>query len=331
MAEAQDTTRAGNPPDPGYRERYPWHAGNWTVLTRDFSRLPHALLLHGQEGLGKELFALRLAHTLVCAKPDAQAAACGECPSCLLFAAGTHPDLVVTKPIEDSAVITVDQVRTLGDFLALRPHTAARKIMILAPAQAMNQNAANALLKLLEEPPLGSVFLLVTAHVTRLPATIRSRCAPLVFRPPERSSARAWLAEHLETKDIEALLDGAAGAPLQALALASDEARSGRDGVTRDLEMLRVGEADPLASAARWKTLGTERCLRWAQDWAAETIRARMASGTKTNASETRHLFNFFDVLSNARYRATTPLDETLLLEDTLIYWYRLTNHDRLH
>ncbi|HSW52736.1 MAG TPA: hypothetical protein VLG93_05865, partial [Sulfuricaulis sp.] len=136
-------------------ERYPWHGALWSALARQFEQLPHALLLQGRPGLGKHDFAVQLAQALLCEQAR-DGMACGQCHCCRLFAAGTHPDLAGVGLVEDAKSIAVDQIRALGDFLSLRPHTAARKVVIISPAEAMNINAANSLLKLLEEPPLGS-------------------------------------------------------------------------------------------------------------------------------------------------------------------------------
>src|SRR5689334_184900 len=141
MAEAVEAQVAGAPPDPGYRERYPWHEQTWAQLARAPDQLPHALLLHGAEGLGKRAFAWRLAQYLLCIRPNG-AEACGACASCTRFAAGTHPDLLVIKPLGDAAIISVDQVRELRDFVVLKPHTSRRKLVLIEPAEVMNLNAA---------------------------------------------------------------------------------------------------------------------------------------------------------------------------------------------
>src|SRR5436190_21590742 len=111
MAEVAESA-SGITPDSGYSARYPWHEDTWARLTHDLSALPHALLLHGSAGLGKRAFAWRLAHSALCAAPGAQAQACGVCVSCRRFAAGTHPDLFPVSPIDESVIITIDQVRS---------------------------------------------------------------------------------------------------------------------------------------------------------------------------------------------------------------------------
>lgn len=311
------------------RERYPWHANTWSTLMRDLSRLPHALLLHGAEGLGKRAFAWRMAESLLCAQPGTEAAACGACVNCQRISAGTHPDLLYVRPREESLVISVDQIREMREFVALKPHTAARKLVLLEPTEAMNMNAANALLKVLEEPPSSSLLLLVTSRLARVPATVRSRCGLLPFRPPPEEETAAWLRQRGVTTDASLLLRHAGRAPLRALALVRSTDLANWDRLAEDLAALRTGAEDPLRCAARWKDFGTEQCLEWLQRHVAETIRAAMAPGSAPNSDEKRllrikDLFRYFDLVSEARALLAGPLDQSLLLEDALIGWVRL-------
>jgi DNA polymerase III subunit delta' len=324
MADVDVTERSGVLPHAGYGERYPWHVAPWDMLTRDLTRLPHALLLHGAEGLGKRAFAWRLTHAMLCADAGERLAACGRCNSCSLFIAGTHPDLLSIAPLEDSKVIAVDQVRDVKQFLALTPHTAARKIVIVDPADAMNLNAANALLKVLEEPPPGSLLILVTARPGRLPATIRSRTNAVAFRLPAYAEALAWLTEQGMT-DPKIHLAGAGGAPLRALANAGATSAPDFQQLQRDVEALRAGKEDPLRCAARWKTVGTKLCVEWFQRYVTTLIH----STGSTKIDDTfpfiiKDLFKFLDVISDIKFQLDSSLDETLMLEDLLITWCRI-------
>lgn len=328
MTDSEDTRASGAVPGTAYRERYPWHAKTWSALARDPARLPHALLLHGLEGLGKRAFAWRLAEWLLCHAADSEAA-CGACSSCRRFAAGTHPDLLHVRPPEDSRVIGIDQVRGMREFVALKPHTAARKVVLLEPAEAMNISSANALLKVLEEPPASSLLLLVTPMLARLPATIRSRCALVAFRPPVANEALAWLRQQGVDEDAQALLELAGGAPLRALSFARSSRLEDRRQLLKDVEGLQAGTEDPLRCAARWKNLGVEYCLEWFQRHVAQRIHAEALSAKAEtpkagNVSQVRDLFRYFDVLSETRAVADGPLDQTLLLEDILIRWSRV-------
>jgi len=307
-------------------------------LSRQFERLPHALLLYGRPGLGKYAFALQLAQALLCAAPR-DGVGCGDCHGCRLFAAGTHPDLALIGLVEEAKSVTIDQIRALGDFLSLRPHTAMRKVVVISPAEAMNLNAANALLKLLEEPPLGSILLLVSSHPARLPATIRSRCSRVFFKVPARSEGTSWLRSHAsgDTKP-EDLLALAGGAPLLANAMVQSGFAENRAQLLEDVATLSSGREDPVACAARWKNLGTGDCLGWFYSFVADLIKRRIAgenaelinpeaerfiaeSKSKLEISE---LYNFIDVIGQYYRQLGGPLDELLILEDILIRWVRI-------
>jgi len=145
---------------------------------------PHALLLAGSEGAGIDRMAASLAAGLLCDKPAADGSACGNCSACRLLAAGNHPDLLWLSPADAdetvgrkaSSQIRVEAVRQLIGTLALSPHHGAMRVSVIQPAEAMNAATANALLKVLEEPPPGNVLLLISHRPLRLLPTIRSRC-----------------------------------------------------------------------------------------------------------------------------------------------------------
>lgn len=217
----------------------------------------------------------------------------------------------------------MDQIRAIAGFLALRPHSASRKVVIIAPADAMNLAAANSLLKVLEEPPAGSVLVLVSSRIDRLPATIRSRCAAVAFGVAERSEAIAWLRAQGAARP-EAVLDVAGGAPLAALELERSDGLRDREEVLQLFEAVARGAEDPIRCAARCKAIGSGRSLGWIQDEIARRISVAMAGdgGSKKN-NWIRSLFDLLDLVSQARCLLETPLDETLLLEDVLIRWSR--------
>ncbi|MFQ6023294.1 MAG: DNA polymerase III subunit delta' [Acidiferrobacterales bacterium] len=320
---------------------YPWHCTQWAALTRDPMRLSHALLLRGQPGLGKYAFAKRLARALLCARSGQGLKACGLCKSCRLYAAGTHPDFAPIEPAEEGRAITVDQVRALVAFATTRPHTADRKVVIIRPADAMNLNAANSLLKVLEEPPLGNVLILISSEPAKLPATVRSRCQRVDFKPPSHQDAIAWLeAQSPDCPGVGLLLELAGGAPLRALELAEADFLRHRHELFADICALSGQEADPVSCAARWHRIGTVPCLGWLQGLIADLVKLAMASGESigvTNADlasdlhtmserlNLQRLYWFADTLAETRDLLTTPVDDLLLLEDILIGWTRLT------
>lgn len=223
---------------------YPWQGSTWSRLEMQGERLHHALLIHGPAGTGKLAFAERFVQFLLCESAGSAPKPCGACDGCRWFTAGSHPDFRRLEPealarraaAEDEAEspappaskgakpsqeIKVDQVRGLDGFLSLRSHRGRRRIVLVHPAEAMNANAANALLKALEEPQPGAHFILVSDRPARLLATMRSRCLAVPMPLPELELASAWLKEQ-GVPEAEGWLAFAGGAPLQALAYAAD-------------------------------------------------------------------------------------------------------------
>lgn len=252
-----------------------WQAGQWQTVfrARQAGRLHHALLLAGPPGVGKAAFAETLAGWMLCEKPRGETA-CGECRGCRQHASGSHPDCTVLSPDHEnrpalarypgqrcqydpkrktpSSVISVDQVRELHERLQASAHYGGHKIAALLPADALNASAANALLKLLEEPPDNTLFLLLSQRQSRLPATVRSRCQTLQFSIPPRELA----VEVLPAGDAAGLaLDLAGGAPLRAKALLAQEIGVVWTTVCTGLEGLLDGDAEPLQLTREWLKL----------------------------------------------------------------------------
>lgn len=320
---------------------YPWTRVRAQQMLQAADRLPHALLLAGPRGLGKADFAAHMAQMFSCERPDQAALTpCGNCQNCRLLAAGNHPDVRWVEPLEEGKAILIDQIRELADFLQLRPHIGRRKIVIISPAEAMNINAANSLLKLLEEPPADSVLFLASSDATRLPATVRSRCHRLAFAIPGRQEALDWLqaTAGFSTEQAQSLLNLGGGAPLRAQALGQEDFLTLRNELLDDVENLSVQRADPLACAARWKGHGARRCLDWLQGSVTDLIRISVAPPGEGAVNgdqrerlhvlqkrlDSKQLFRFLETISESRNLAGGPLDEQLLLEDILIRWTRL-------
>jgi DNA polymerase-3 subunit delta' len=203
---------------PDVSEPLPWHRGVWERLgeQRVAGRLPHALLLAGAEGIGKARFALALARLLLCAQP-ANGLNCGQCHPCRLSASGSHGDFCWLQPEQSSRVIKIDQVRQAISFVNQTASFGACKVVVLCPADAMNANAANALLKALEEPVPGTFLVLVCHRLQGVPATIRSRCQIDRLSTPAMEQADAWLRTLTEPEvDVAGLLALADGRPLAA-------------------------------------------------------------------------------------------------------------------
>jgi DNA polymerase-3 subunit delta' len=222
----------------------PWQSAQWAQLRTalDADGLAHALLVSGAAGIGKAWLLRALAARLLCHQPRA-GFACGSCKSCRLLGAGSHSDLLLVEPEEDSRVIRIDQVRRLIEFAARTAALGERKVILLGPAEAMNINAANALLKCLEEPAPGTHLLLYGHRPAALPATIRSRCQGLSLGMPPAGESADWLAERTGDRVLAvALLAAAGGAPLTAWALREADTLAQRQALQRALGALVEGK-----------------------------------------------------------------------------------------
>lgn len=282
----------------------PWHQGAAALLDRRLAdgRLPHALLLVGPPGWGEARFANWLALRLLelDVGQDAELIA--------------HPDLRWTRP--DGAVIKVDAVRELAAFAEGNPQVASRKVAVLEDAHALNRNAANALLKTLEEPPAGVHLVLVSSRPGQLLPTIRSRCQRIVL-PMHQSAAEEWLRQTVPTEALSDLLFEYGGAPM---AIAAAHAA----GVEPLLPLLRgVLRADPppgLADTLADRGLA-DVTARWYRHVAAGL--ARSPGLPELRDVPLRRLAEFERELAwvRAQLLASNSVNERLMADRLLFLW----------
>jgi DNA polymerase-3 subunit delta' len=203
---------------PAVSQPLPWQAQVWTRLSDQLTRnrFPQALLITGAGGVGKSRLALALSRLLLCHSPR-EGYNCGICAACELSRSGAHGDFRWVQPEGDSRVIKIDQVREAVEFANWTAGFGRRKVLVLAPADAMNANAANALLKSLEEPAADTHLILVGQRLHGLPATIRSRCQLLKLPLPPVEESLQWLDAVTGARDTsQSLLQLVQGRPLAA-------------------------------------------------------------------------------------------------------------------
>jgi DNA polymerase III subunit delta' len=240
----------------------PWHHEAWVQIQNQIlgDRLPHAILLQGLPGSGRRQFADALCAHLLC--ESEQDKPCGRCRQCLLYKSGNHPDVLVLEPEEKSKSIKIDQIRRLSLFVAQTSNQSnVTKLIVIKPAEALGQAAANSLLKSLEEPPGKTLFMLIAEPGTALLPTIRSRCQPVALAAASEEQALDWLQQHSSAAvdDLRAALHLVPGCPLVALTLLEQGLPVWRSGLEERLPELANGRLSAVELA---KLASTQPALR---------------------------------------------------------------------
>ena len=320
--------------------RFAWHQKSWEAVGRLVDRLPHALLIHGPAGIGKVAFAEYFTQFLLCESRTAGGEPCGTCDGCRWFLAGSHPDVrrvepeILAKRVPDedeapcqrsakpSSEIKVEQVRDLADFLALGSHRGRLRIALVHPAEDMNLHAANALLKGLEEPPPGAVFILVSHRPGKLLPTVRSRCIAVPMQVPETAAGLAWLAAQGLDNGAR-WLAFAGGAPLRALEYGRGQRR---EVILRMLAALGSGNASELAALVETRedlALMAEVLQKFAMDKALPSTQAtaagyRTVDSTAAQPPQMREWLAFARRMGRDRALASHPLNPKLFAAEML-------------
>lgn len=332
-----------------------WNQPMWERLVAEQARSNHALLFCGPTGLGKLDAAFALAHHLITANHP---------QSLSLFNAASHPDFHVVMP-EDKMLslvdleadanqsvdirvefakryleqhnakprraITIDQVRKLTAALTTHPHISSQRVILIGWADTLNRNAANALLKNLEEPPANTIFIVVTAEISKLPQTVRSRCSLIHFRTPEGATAKAWLEQQgeLPSHEVANHLAMANNQPLLALKLYRNGYISTLKSVFNDVNGLWNARRQPLEVAKTWQELGGLECVEILQKLCVDLLRSKLSKEPPVvffpvqqtwvqsvcNKLSSKKLVAAIDSLAEAKRLLGTTVDELLVLE----------------
>ncbi|HEX8595233.1 MAG TPA: DNA polymerase III subunit delta' [Pseudomonas sp.] len=319
-------------------EAYPWQEALWQQMAGR-SQHAHAYLLHGPAGIGKRALAERLMASLLCQRLEGLDA-CGQCKSCLLLAAGSHPDNYVLEPEEADKAIKVDQVRDLVSFVVQTAQMGGRKVVLIEPVESMNINAANALLKSLEEPSGNTVLLLVSHQPSRLLPTVRSRCVQQACPLPSEAMSLAWLADALPActqEERNELLVLAAGSPLAAVSLQAQGVREQRALVVDGVKKLLKQQQSPTQLAEGWKDIPLLLLFDWFCDWSHLILRYQLTEDEEgLGLADMRKVLQYMAQKSNQgkvldiqdwilaqrqKVMAKANLNRVLLLEALLVQW----------
>jgi len=316
----------------------PWQHEQWQGLIARLQeqRMAHALLLRGESGTGKNQFALALAQFLLCDKPSANTA-CGRCKGCQLTLAGSHPDITCIEPEDTGKAIKVDQVRAVVDFVGKKAQMGGFRVVVISPAEAMNVNSSNALLKSLEEPGEKTVLILVSHQITGVLPTIRSRCQVMDFPIPDRPQALSWLNTLVgDAAKSEKLLNVAGGAPVRALALNESEWLGERATVLQQWLGVLSGKRDPVRTADGWTQYPLLDVLAWLLAWQIDLVKLASSQAQSIMNEDLRQdllmassminvdrLFACHDHLLQTKRMLNSQANPNpqLLLEEILLKW----------
>ena len=334
----------------------------WNVAIREqllgqgLDRLPHAVLLVGPAGVGKTAFSEQLTALLLCESVTAELTACGECQACRWLDAGNHPDFRRVAPEGDddteegasgktaektkkrsANIIKIDQIRELEGFVFTGSHRNGNRVVLITEADAMNPASANALLKILEEPPVSVYFILVSSKTKSLLPTIRSRCRVIPFGAPDAEAATAWLAGAGLEKQAARYLQLAGGAPMRVAQWKEQGQLAPIDSL---VDSLISPPADPIALAARWDGLlkgdglfRMEHLVEGVQRWLVDLALERMTGEVRYHGGWPRPkgvqdlsqtaLLAAGRELNQFRRSARHPLNQLLFLENLAAYFLR--------
>lgn len=303
---------------------YPWQQMHfqqlWSALREE--RLAHAYLFSGVAGIGKFEFAKHFTQAVLCETKNNHPMACDSCHACRLVQSHAHPDYLLVVPEQEGHAIKVDQIRAINEFAHHSSVRGKYRVILIYPAQQMNANAANALLKTLEEPATGAIIILVTDQYGLLPATIRSRCQHLIFPLPALTQALVWLEQNVKTEEShQQLLKIASGAPLRAADLAkqSVEQLSWRKTLFSGLTAITEQKQNPVQVASTLPAEEIITLLAFFTSWVVDVLRLQLCD----NAPIVND-----DYLSSLRQSAANGLPAAYLsLMKQIEYIYKQMNN----
>ncbi len=295
---------------------YPWQTTQWQHFRQQLEqqRLPHAILVSGVEGLGQLALAENMVAAILCenlAEPH-----CGHCHSCQLLAAGSHTEHTVIKPEEAGKQIKIEQIRDLKQKQILTSTLSTWKTVIIEPADAMNINAYNSLLKLLEEPAANTLLILVSSQVNKLPITILSRCQNYVLQAPSQQQALEWLNEQGQYEDshLNQLLALSSQAPLSVLAMLEADTLVYLKQVDQDFNAMVKGEINPVITARDWQSYDLTLVLNYLQILVKNSV-------IKHSERDNKRIWYIYDCIINTikLLSSSHNLNKVLLIEQFMV------------
>ena len=341
---------------------FPWFHPIWQGLALDSQEsFPHGIIFSGLPGIGKQHFAELVIQSLLClntgqGEDEKHNLACNHCRACNLYASGANADYRELVLLEGKTQIGIEQVRDSITWVNSTHQFNAKKVLFVSQAELMTVQAANSLLKTLEEPPADTIIILLVEHIESLIPTIRSRCRMIHLPEPERHVAKQWLQgqEGLQGKsldcldnatvpdgdnsakvDLDLLLDICFNAPLKVLALANGEELQQRQLIIEQILAIMDKQQDPLLVAKNLEKLEAKNVIFWFYALVMDMIRCKNQVAltfimNKDYLQQYQAISDSVDLLLldqlygdlNKYYQQrSSQLNQQLLLESLLIKW----------
>ena len=323
---------------------YPWQESLFSQWMQAGETRHHALLFHGKTGIGKLAFASTMAAGLLCLQPQSNGIACGQCESCHWLSEGAHPDFREITPEDDEAEsgkkktrkrqqILIDQIRALHDYLSLTSHRVnGMRVVLIHPLEAMNVAASNALLKLLEEPPQRTQFLLVSHQRQALLPTILSRCMQVDMPVPTCEQGLQWL-QSQSVMQAEWIWHYSGGAPTT---IQQDDLDWYGWYQQWSPHLARGAAMDIVATGSILIKQGMDHAIQVLQKWLLDLWLSRHEQPLRYHPSEAKNLqtlasklelprlLAFQQQLNRFKITAQHPLNQELQLEQLLLQYKKM-------
>ncbi len=323
----------------------PWLESSWHQLSQYIqqNRIPQALMIVGSAGAGKQQIAEHFSRSLMCSSVLSNGVYCGECDSCRLFDSNTHPDYISIQAEEKGKDIGIAVIRELISKLTLKPQFDSYRVVIINPADGLNNASANAFLKYLEEPTERTCLVLITDKPSRLPATIKSRCQKLVLPEPDQTVAVEWLKQQGVVEQVDLLLRLSKQSPLLAKQFSESTLLTLRSDCFKGWINVAHCKADIVELAEQWYKLDKtelEILMFWLISWVIDIIRLAYQSELSVlynqdlisdlqelaQRLDLKCLYKHYDFLLINQKQLATQLNKQLMFEEILIQWLQINS-----
>lgn len=318
----------------------PWQQQPWHRLRQYIQqhRIPQALLITGANGIGKNPLARHFAATLLCEHASEDGLHCGQCHSCILMNAQTHPDFITISPEVDKTSISISQIRQIVSDTYLKPQFDGYRVVIITPAEVMTIQAVNAFLKCLEEPGERTLFILITTRPGKLPATIISRCQQLALTLSDSQELREWLNSQGIRQDQETLINLVQSSVLSLEQIGDAALLTQRRDCFNDWLAIAKHQLHPALVSEKWQKLPKMALVNWQISWLSDVIKCvfRIHTAQLCNQDFAQPIqslaqqlqlikvYKLYDKLIYCRQQLDTQLNFQLMLDEVLIQWQAL-------